>query len=194
VLILSSDFDNTMIVPNMAVKLVTHYLLHSKDSLFSRIGLALPLLNKWHRRKRLDALYEVYRRIPAPERRQVIAATPASKAWLKAVQDLRFEHKAAEARVNIISRNCIDVITPWIAEHREFLRQRHITIGTIVANRPLGDQKNEFITLELHHIDHAGFGRLNETGKKRFLGRKAIYIGDYEEEVLRGYVGQFVRV
>jgi hypothetical protein len=190
----TTDFDNTIITSNAAVVLSAHYLLHGNGNFLSRLRKVMVLCTRRLRRTHMNIYYEVLHSMTEEERARVLARIPVSTAWLDVIKDLRFEYEAREVDLTILSRNCLDVIKEWVHVHKDALEKHHIHVVTIIANRPLCDVKYEYVKEQYHHIDRAGYGLLHMDGKKRFVDDKTVYVGDSGEEVLRGYVGEFVRV
>jgi hypothetical protein len=148
------------------------------------------------RRKHIDVFYEILREIPPVQRQGLLSQIHVSPSWMRAVQDLRFSHKVRTVEVTLLSRNCADVVREWVQQHRAELAAAHIHVATVIANKPLNDAQDEFVREydEFRHIDRAGFGQLHLAGKLQFLNKQTVYLGDAEEESLRGLVGEFVRV
>ena len=140
--------------------------------------------------------YTLLRSIPSEERTKLLAKMTMNSFWLRGIQDLRFKHRAYTIRLTIVSRNCVDIIAQWVRLNEAELARRHIVVERIVANKPLDDEKNEFVigSADLHHFRHAGNGQLHMEGKARFVSRYEVYLGDASEEVLRNEVDDFVRV
>jgi hypothetical protein len=191
---LCSDFDNTIVKENTAAKLVLFYLWHGQHEPFlHRARRVLPLMTSGQRRKHFDNFYEVLKRVSLKNRQRILAAIPINVDWLEAVRMLRLKHKCRDVELTIVSRNCVDVLKEWLLMNQEIMQQHHIRVHLIIANKPALDRKDEFVQGNFHHIDHAGLGVLLEEGKQQFV-KHSIYIGDYEEELLRPFVREFVRV
>jgi hypothetical protein len=191
---ISTDFDNTLIAENLAQVMVSHYLRHGHEHLGKRILLVLPIMTTRLRRKNLDRFYDILRRIPSKERQAIIARIDPNPQWLDAVQRLKFKHNARAVEINIISRNCIDLVRVWVLQNHEQLRQKGITVKSITANRSLRDTKNEFVRRTAARQTHAGTGVLNAARKGKLLGKGSIYIGDFEETMLKDAVKEFIQV
>ena len=95
-----------------------------------------------------------------------------------------------------MSRNCIDVVHDWVMQNREFLREQKIEIEAIIANRSLRDENVVFVRerSDLKHIDYLGLGQMMEKEKRAVLSKNSIFIGDADDEQLRPFIKQFVRI
>gem|GEM_PF-5049885 len=194
---MSSDFDNTIIVENSAILLLRHYLLHGKHELFTkRIGRIIKLFPSPRRQRNLREYYRAVESIPLPERIAVINRARLNPRWLRAMKELRLKHRASTVDVTVISRNAADVVATWLHDHKVLLAKEHILVSRIIANNPVSDKHVEVVLErgDFSHYDHVLFGMMDEDGKRRFLDKHAIYLGDAEEAVLKGVVKEFVLV
>jgi hypothetical protein len=194
---IASDFDNTIIFENSAKRLILFYLLHTHKTCFSaRVAKVASIATRRLRRIHLRSYYDVVRAIPPGERRLLLGQLQLNPLWLQEVQVLRFRHRACDVHLTIISRNCVDVVSEWLALHHDELARRHIFVDGVIANKPLDDTKNEFVLElgDLHHFRHAGSGQLHLEGKARFASQYQVYLGDAAEEVLRDRVKEFIQV
>ena len=193
-LYITSDFDNTLVIQNTALLLIGHYLFHGEHELFyKRIRRVVRLIGRNRRQQHLEEYYSMLQRIPKRTRDDVIRRATINPRWLRTVHDLRLEHASRDVRVTLLSRNSVDIVKSWLHAHAKDLAKNHIVIETIIANKPLFVRRNEYVreTGMFTHVDILGFGLMDGRGKKKFLDKHSTYIGDAEEESLRGVVKEF---
>jgi hypothetical protein len=182
-----------MIRANAATRIVWWYLCHGKEPLLTRVARCWHMLTRWQRRKHLDVLYKTYHDVPADKRAGVLAGLAPSPVWLGVVQKLR--HDGAQVHVTVITRNSVDIVKEWLLLHGEALRAQNISVVRLIGNPPIDANLFDFVSATATgKVKRAGSGWLHLSGKKRFLRKSKIYIGDVYEEPLRGFVHEFVRV
>jgi hypothetical protein len=186
-----------MVRENTAQLLIQWFIVHgAKGNIFSRCWYALPLATRRLRRTHMGRFYEIIRQVPLQERRKILLSVVLNPTWLAAVKKLCAEAKAKRVEVTLISRNCADVVKEWVRLHHDELQAAHVNVVTLIANKPLDDTRDEFVREYdgFRQVDHAGFGQLHMQDKLKFVNDKTVYLGDAEEELVRGVVKRFVRV
>lgn len=192
-----SDFDNTIIGRNAAVFLLQNYLWHnsSGEPWYLRAWNIRRLLKGSSRRKHFADYYACLRKIPAKARRRLLESIPISENWKRAVLKIKRDHHVDSIGLVIVSRNTVDVISPWLESYEGDLRQLGVKVRGIVANSPLDEDAISTVKKDgARHMTHVAFGQLMSDEKDAFVGKNSVYIGDREEIYLIPHVRKFVRV